>query len=185
MRLTRDSLSVLLLLCAVVPGVVLGQERPKPEHPDRSMMREMQERMGHMRGHHAPMARVAAYAPPHLLERRELLKLTAEQVSRLEELAQELKQAHEKAEEQTKAHREQVMEVWQAERPDVNQLSSHAEAVMQAEHNAHLAMLTAAARAKGLLTPEQRGRVEGWLDVRQTMMHGRMERREGRRIHRQ
>ena len=47
---------------------------------------------------------------------------------------------------------------------------------MQAMQSAHLAQLTAAAQAKAVLTPEQRGRVAGWGDalrLRSTVLESR------------
>lgn len=72
------------------------------------------------------------------------------------------------------------MQAWNADRPDTAVLRRSARALMQTQQAAHLAALTAAAQAKGVLTPEQRGRVEGWADARMMRMRGWMQRRERR-----
>jgi len=191
----RSISSALILLLTALPTIGMAQqegdtEQAEAQHPAQAMMQHRQERMeamgqmrarmghmqgrmGQMHGHMDPMRRMAAFAPPHLLERRDVLGLTEEQVSDLKALAENLKGAHEKAETDAKAHREQLMEVWKTDKPDVGQLRAHAKAAMAAEQAEHLAMLTAVAQAKALLTPEQRGRVEGWGDAAE-MMRGRM-----------
>lgn len=185
----RSAVGLFILLLLTSPTVGLSQEEEQGEHPAGAMMRRGHERMEAMRhasSHRETMRRIAAYAPPHLLQRQEVLGLTEKQLSHLEALAEELKVAHEKAGAETKAHQDQLLEVWQAAQPNVSQLRAHAEAAMESEHAAHLAMLSAAAQAKGLLTPEQRGRVEGWMDARHIMPRRGMREHSmpGRRIHR-
>lgn len=105
------------------------------------------------------------YAPDRLVNRRDVLGLTPDQVSRLEALAQDVKQARDKAQADAKPHWDQLAELWKQATPDVAQVKQHAQAAMQAMEAAHLAQLTAAAQAKAVLTPEQRGRVAGWADA--------------------
>jgi hypothetical protein len=168
-----------LLLVGAAPQAWGQEERPHHEAQE-PQMRQRMERMHQMRQHVEPMVHVRAYAPPHLLERREVLELSDEQVSRLEAFAAELEEAHGAAQAEAESHHAQLMELWEADAPDVDQLRAHAEAAMEAQHRAHLAVLTAAAQAKGLLTAEQRGRVAGWLDGCQMMMHQRMQQMHGR-----
>ncbi len=165
-------LATALAVGGVVSHPARAQERERmPERAQPGM-----EHMQHMREMMDPMRRVGAYAPPRLLEHREALGLTAEQVTRLEALGQQLQQAHEKVEADATAHREQLLQAFQADRPDARAVRTHAQAMMRAQQEAQLAMLGAAAEAKGVLTAEQRGRVAGWLDA-QDMMRQRMERR--------
>jgi hypothetical protein len=166
-------MTVPALLCALAPG--LGAQEAPPHGAGHATMRHRAEGMAQMRRHADPMTLVRMYAPSHLLERRDLLALSTEQVSQLESLATELEEAHQAADAEAGAHHAQVMQAWQADAPDPSRLRAHAEAAMAAQHQAHLALLTAAAQAKGLLTPEQRGRVQGWLDARQMMMYQRMQ----------
>jgi hypothetical protein len=169
----------LSIVAAAAAGVAQAQEAPHAEmaHGDMApRMRMQQEQMHQMGGMGDHMAPIAMYAPPHLLERGELLGLSEDQVSRLEALKSELHEAHQAAQSSAQTHHEQMMALWAADAPDVGQLRSHAEAAMEAQHAAHLALLSAAAQAKALLTPEQRGRVAGWLDARHMMMKQRMQR---------
>jgi len=107
---------------------------------------------------------VIMFDPSRLLERRETLALTADQVTRLSALETDLKTAREKAQTDAKPHREELEKLLQATAPDVAQVRTHAQALMQAEQGAQLATLATAVQAKGVLTPEQRGRVQGWAE---------------------
>jgi Spy/CpxP family protein refolding chaperone len=118
------------------------------------------------------------YAPDRLVNRRDVLGLTPDQVSRLDALAQDVKQARDKAQADAKPHWDQLAELWKQPTPDVAQIKAHAQAAMQAMEAAHLAQLTAAAQAKAVLTPEQRGRVAGWADAARQRMN------RGMRMHR-
>ena len=106
------------------------------------------------------------FGPQMLLNRRQRLELTDEQAKQLEALATEIRQAHDKAAADAKPHEEKLRELWDADQPDVQAIQSEMQALMAARHTAGLATAAAMARAKGLLTPEQRGRVEGWADGR-------------------
>jgi Spy/CpxP family protein refolding chaperone len=119
------------------------------------------------------------YAPDRLVNRRDVLQLTPDQVSRLDALAQDAKQAREKAQADAKPHWDQLADLWKQPSPDVAQIKSHAQAAMQAMEAAHLAQLTAAAQAKAVLTPEQRGRVAGWADGARMRMNRGMRMRAG------
>ena len=108
---------------------------------------------------------MALYAPDRLVNRRDVLGLTPDQVSRLDALAQNAKQVRDKAQADAKPHWDQLTQLWKQATPDVAQIKQEAQAAMQAMEAAHLAQLTAAAQAKAVLTPEQRGRVAGWGDA--------------------
>jgi Spy/CpxP family protein refolding chaperone len=112
------------------------------------------------------------FSPTLLLERREALNLTADQVTKLSTLESEAKAAREKAAADSKPHREELEKLWQQTVPDVTQLRTHAQALMQAEQGARLNALTTWAQAKAVLTPEQRGRVQGWADARRQRGRG-------------
>ncbi len=188
MEYLRATLCALVLLGVATPGTLAGQEHQEREHQEEHKQGEHQEK-GHaccgmmsegmqgMQGMHMqhmdPMMHVAVFAPPHLLEQRAALELTAEQVSRLEELGKELMELHDPAAAEAKAHHEQAMQLWEAEAPDADQLRQHAQAAMRAEETAKLALLTVAAQAKAVLTPEQQKHVAGMMQqhMRQ-MMHG-------------
>jgi Spy/CpxP family protein refolding chaperone len=119
-----------------------------------------------------------AFAPRFLLNRRVPLALTDDQAKQLEALAGEIEQARAKAATEGQAHRDKMRSLWTAERIDANALQAEARAGMQARQAVELQAITNTAKAKALLTPEQRGRVEGWLDARRWAMR-RYERGRG------
>lgn len=125
--------------------------------------------MPHMMG---PMMRTMAFAPEHLLNRKEALGLTAQQEQRLTQLRDQAKQAHDAA--MTDAHTH--MEAMQRSGPgDTTGLRQHFQGAHNAMGTAHWAMLRASAQARALLTEEQRGRVMGWVDAMEMMQHRRMQ----------
>jgi len=107
---------------------------------------------------------VGMFNPSHLLERRETLDLTPEQVTRLSTLETELRAAQEKTANDAKPQREELEKLLEQSAPDVTQVRTRAQALMQAEQAMRLATLTTAVQAKAVLTAEQRGRVQGWAD---------------------
>ncbi len=166
------------LALALLAGPVIAQQTQPPPAPQ-----PPQERMGMragMLGMMGPGPQMGLYAPQHLVDRREVLGLTPEQVARLEALAQDTKQASDKAQAEAKTHWDQLAELWKQPTPDVNQVRTHAQAAMQAMQGARVAHLVAAAQAKAVLTAEQRGRVAGWADAGRLRMPQRMERMDRR-----
>lgn len=154
------------LALALLAGPMAAQQAP-PAAP------QPQRPMAVGPGMLGPGLRVGGFAPQNLVNRREALGLTPEQVSRLEALAQEAKQATEKAQADAKTQWDQLAELWKQPTPDVNQVRTRAQAAMQAMQGARVAHLVAAAQAKAVLTAEQRGRVEGWADAgRMRLMRG-------------
>jgi Spy/CpxP family protein refolding chaperone len=116
------------------------------------------------------------FQPSRLVDRRQALALTPDQVSRLEALSQEAERARTQADSVARTLRDQLQELWDAPEPDVAQLRSRAQAAMQAHQTAALASLEAAAKARAVLTAEQRGRVAGWLEGARTGRSMRMRR---------
>jgi len=102
------------------------------------------------------------FNPQMLLNRRQRLQLTDDQVKQLEALATATREAHDKATADAKPHEEKLQELWKAEQPDATAIQNEMKAVMQARQTAGLTALANTAKAKGLLTAEQRGWVEGW-----------------------
>ncbi len=132
---------------------------------------EMDEMMPMMREMMAPMMRVMAYTPEHLLSRKDSLKLTPDQISRLTVIQTSAKSAHDAAAADMKAHIGAVSQVFQAASPDTSALRMHFDAVQAAMGKAHWAMLSAAAQARAVLTDAQRQKVDSWVNA--------MEQREG------
>lgn len=182
------ALSVALVLMAGPLAAQQQQQQPPPPPPQPAPaqgprmgmkgmggMRGMPGMMGlmGMQGPGREFREVGLYAPRLLIARRQALGLSAEQVSRLEAWAQEARQAADKAAAEARTHWDQLAEIWKQPAPDPNQVRSHAQAAMQAMQAARLAHLVAAAQAKAVLTPEQRGRLEGWADARRMAMRRR------------
>ncbi|GIW52170.1 MAG: hypothetical protein KatS3mg081_1525 [Gemmatimonadales bacterium] len=167
-----------LTLAALAGAAPLAGQQPPQERPGPERVRVMMERMAQRLGGPA-----FDYSPERLIARREALGLTPEQVQRLESLAQEVRRAREAADSVARARGPQVEQLWREAAPNVDQLRSQAEAILQARQRAEIAALAAAAQAKALLTAEQRGRVAGWADVRRGLMERRMRGMERMREH--
>jgi len=161
------------LALALLAGPVMAQQaQPPAQQPQPARMGMGPWAQGAM----GPGLHAGVHAPQHLVNRREALGLTPEQVSRLEALAQEAKQAGDKAQAEAKTHWDQLAELWKQPTPDVNQVRTHAQAAMQAMQGARVSHLVTAAQAKAVLTAEQRGRVAGWADAGRMRMQQRMDR---------
>ncbi len=178
MKMNTGSLALALALAA---APLAAQQQPPQAPPPQQQPGGMAPRMRAMMGMGGGMMLGMGYAPQRLVDRREALQLTPDQVSRLEALAQQAKQARDKADSLAKTHRDALADLWKQDAPDVNQIRTHAQAAMQAMESAHLAQLVAAAQAKAVLTPEQRGRVAGWNDAARMRMRHFMNRPGGMR----
>ena len=140
------------------------------DHSMKHGHRGMPGMMGHQMEMMGPMFRGMAFAPMHLLEHKDALELTPQQVTRLTALQDAAKGAHDAAQTEMQTHMQAMTTVMKAANPDTNQLKQHFQALQTAMGRAHWSMLSAAAQARGVLTDLQRGRVEGWADA----MQGRM-----------
>ncbi len=161
-----------ILVLALMAGPLVAQQPPQPPAQP-----QPPGAMGPRGGAMMAMGMgMGVYAPQRLVDRRDVLSLTPDQVSRLEALAQDTKLAREKADSAAKAHWDALADLWKQATPDVNQVRTHAQAAMQAMQGARLAQLLAAAQAKAVLTAEQRGRVAGWADAGRMRMRERMDR---------
>jgi hypothetical protein len=127
-------------------------------------MMQMQEMM-------APMMRGMAFAPNQLLERKDSLGLTAQQVARLTALRDAAKTAHDAAHAEAKAHMDALAQAFQGAAPDTAAVKQHFQVAHAAMGKAHWTMLAAAAQAKAVLTDEQRARVERWASTMMMMEH--------------
>lgn len=132
---------------------------------------EMDDMMPMMREMMAPLMRVMAYVPEHLLSRKDSLKLTPDQISKLTAIQTSAKSAHDAGAADMKAHMGALAQAFQAAAPDTNAIRTHFEAVHTAMGKAHWAMLSAAAEARAVLTDAQRQKIDAWVNT--------MEQREG------
>jgi hypothetical protein len=141
----------------------LAAQQPRMGHDEHksSHMMQMEQMM-------APMMRAMAYAPDHLLARKDSLKLTTQQITRLTALRDAAKSAHDAAAADARAHMGAMAQAWNAASPDTAAAKVHFQAAHTAMGNGHWVMLAAAAQAKAVLTDDQRARVERWAGA--TMM---------------
>jgi Spy/CpxP family protein refolding chaperone len=143
----------LALAGTLVAGSVAAQQHGQGMGQMGGMMPGMEGQMGQM-------AAVHAYSPATLLAQGSDLAITKDQVAKLEALAAETKAGNEKARGTHDAHHAMLVELFAQAAPSPAQVSEHGKAAMTAMADAHVAELAACARAKGLLTPEQRAKVE-------------------------
>jgi hypothetical protein len=101
-----------------------------------------------------------AFQPARLLEQRETLALTDEQVARLEAIQAAAKEAQDQAMATHEQHHEQMMQVLQGERPDPETIQTHFMAAHAAMGMAHWAAMDAGLKAKAVLTDAQRAKVD-------------------------
>lgn len=150
-------LTGMLLAGALVVPAVLTAQGPPPR-----------QRMNAGPGHHVATEHRGPvggmFNPQMLINRRQRLELTDEQVKQLEALVTEVRQANEKAAADAKPREEKLREMWKVDQPNAQAIQTEMRALMAARQTAGLTAVAATAKAKGLLTAEQRGRVEGWAD---------------------
>jgi len=160
-------------------SALTAQEPPPPPNPE--MPRPLRQRIHQPDGAPGLMGPgFTMYAPERLVNRREVLNLTPDQVSRLEALAQEARLVREQSDTAARTHEEQLRSLWEADAPDVRAIETHMQAANAARQAGQLAVARAAARAKAVLTPEQRGRVAGWRDGARLMSRRGMSPQMGR-----
>lgn len=144
------------------PGPRAGMGMHGPHGGD-AMMGMMREMMG-------PMIRIMAYEPGHLLAWKDSLRLTNDQITKLTAIRDAARSAHDAAAADAKTHMNAVSQAFQAAAPDTNALRAHFNEAHAGMGKAHWAMLSAAARAKPVLTDAQRQRVDVWANEMQQHM---------------
>lgn len=172
----------MLGLVALVTAPLAAQQPSQPDTGRPPMMRHRMMGPGVMgQEMMEPMMRGMAFAPDHLLGRKDALELTPQQVTRLTAIRDAAKAAHDAAHAEHRTHMEAMAQAMKAAAPDTTGIKQHFQAAHAAGGKAHWAMLSAAAQARALLTDVQRGRVEGWTDammMRRQMMQRRQPRPE-------
>ena len=140
------------------PPYARGQMMMGPGPGMMGMMPIMAEMMG-------PMHRGMAFGPNHLLEHGDVLGLTAQQTTRLTQIRDAAKTAHDAAHAEAMQHMQQLGTTLAAAAPDTAAARAHFTGHHDAMGRAHWIMLRAAMQAKGVLTETQRARVDGWADA--------------------
>lgn len=139
--------------------------------PGGAMVRREMERRGDeemmamMREMMAPMMRIVAYTPDHLLDHKDSLQLTADQVSKLTSIRAAAKTAHDAAAADVKTHLGAAAQAFQTAAGDTTALRAHFDEAHAAMGRAHWAMLSAAARSRAVLTDAQRQKVDAWVNA--------------------
>src|SRR5688572_6404793 len=101
------SLSAFCSLMVLALPLVAQEPRPTQRDSARPRMMMQDREMSHMSQMHemmGPMMRAMAFAPAHLLARKEALQLTPEQVNRLTALRDDMKKVHDGAAAEAKQH---------------------------------------------------------------------------------
>jgi len=164
------------LLLAAVPLAAQQPARPDTARGMMGPMQMMSPMMGHMGQMHEmmqPMMRGMAFAPDPLLDRKDVLGLTPQQVTRLTALRDAAKTAQDAAMAEARTHMQALRQSLAANAPDTAGARRHFQAAHDAMGRGHWTMLAAAAQTKAALTDAQRGRVEGWVDAME--MHQQMQ----------
>jgi len=158
--------------CIAAPLAAQDTTKHPGIHPHAAMgeAHGMDDMMPMMREMMAPMMRVIAYTPDHLLARRDSLKLTGDQVSRLTRIQNSAKSAHDAGTADFKTHMGAVSQGFQAAAPDTVALRPHFDAAHAGMGKAHWAMMVAAAQARAVLTDAQRQKVDAWVTAMQQRM---------------
>lgn len=112
-----------------------------------------------MRGMGAGMA-LAAFQPARLLDQRDSLGLTADQITQLEAIQADARKAHDEAMARHDEHQAEMMEALQADGPDAETVQTHFMAAHAAMGLAHWAEMDAGLRARAVLTDAQRAKVK-------------------------
>src|ERR1051325_5952589 len=150
------SLTLLAALC-IVAAPLVAQDTTHARHPSRrgAMARHAPSRRGAMARHApmrggddemmammremmAPMMKVMAYTPDHLLNHKDSLSLTADQVSKLTAIRDSAKAAHDAAGNDFKTHMTELSQAFETASPDTAALRPHFDAgqaaMSQREH---------------------------------------------------
>lgn len=148
--------ALILLACTAVP---LAAQQPQPMGHQHMMGQHV---MGQPCPHMQQMGQMMVFTPDHLLANKDSLKLTPQQITKLTALRDAAKAPHDASAADVKTHMDAIAQAWTAATPDTAALRSHFQAAHEGMGKAHWVMLVAAAQARGVLTAEQRARVDQW-----------------------
>jgi Spy/CpxP family protein refolding chaperone len=167
---------------ALAAGVVVAQEPQPDSTAPRARMRIHEPGTGLQQGVTPRQRQLGqggrfdggGFAPGLLLRQREFLDLTDEQVAQLEQLESTVRAEQDKAREVYRARQGELREAWQADDPDSDLIRQKTAEAMEARHQMELTRIESAAKAKGLLTDAQLGKVRGFQEGmrRGSGMHG-------------
>lgn len=115
-------------------------------------------------GMDAGMTRIEAFQPRHVLNHRDWLDLSQNQVNSLESIQHDAMRRHDEAKTAHDRHMMALIEVFNGD-IDPAAAESHFRLAHEAGGEAHWAMISAAVAAMDVLTDVQRARVQGWADM--------------------
>ena len=160
-----------LVAATLVAGSLAAQEPPAQTRPPQARMRIHEPGTGRQEGVTPQRARlgmrggmgagVGAYSPRGLLAQRDFLGLSDDQIAQLNTLETDFAEQRGKAQEEVRARQQELREAWNADDPDPQIVREKMKAAMDAQQGLELSRIDAGARARGILNPEQIGKVRG------------------------
>ncbi len=168
------ALSLVAALTAAAAWPLAAQQpaahRPAAAPAHERMQGHMGMMMAGMDSMMAPMMKVMAYTPAHLLDEKTTLHLTTNQVSELTTLNDAAKATHDAAAQQAAMHLREMQQVMQVPTPDTAAARPHFDAAHRFMADAMWSMVRSAAQARALLTDAQRKQVDEMPAMRGGMM---------------
>jgi hypothetical protein len=141
------------LTLAAAPA--LAQHHPEHGAGQQQSMQGMQGMQDDMAAMH-----LTAFQPDQLLAKQTDLKLTADQVTRLQRIAADAKTKQDQAKASHDEHKKELMEALMADSPSADAVGAHFRAAHEAMGAAHWAEIEAGLAAMAVLTTEQRATVK-------------------------
>jgi hypothetical protein len=171
----RSILTAAALGLAAMTSLAAQESRPPVRDHDGMMGMMMPERMHQqmdsmMQGMSAMMG-IHAYDPASLLDSRSDLALTKDQIAKLDGLTAEVKIAMDHARTEMGTRHARITEQFKLANPDPAKVKADGQEAMQDMAAACGVELSAAARAKAVLTETQRAKVDSWITGHEKMMH--------------
>ncbi len=160
--------SLLLLLAVATPLAAQQPDSASLPHRDSAVSRHANRdhrgithwvRRGHQ---DIPRVREIPFNPARMLAHKEILGLSAEQVTQLTALEHDAKPGMTAAIRQIRTERAAIAAGVNADVPDTVELKRHYEALQAAVTKAHWARLSTSLKARTVLTDAQRNKVRGW-----------------------
>ena len=160
------TIALVLVIGLLGRATLEAQAHHQGQGPARGQQQGMMGGMGTMNGMGmmgmmGPMVDFASFAPGQILEHREHLELTDEQVTALTALRESSDRAVGDAHAPAHAAMQNLQQELEAEAPDLERVRQLFTAHQTAMGNVQLIRLEAAIEARALLTPEQRGMIKG------------------------
>jgi hypothetical protein len=172
----RSILTAAALGLAAMTSLAAQEARPPVRDHDgmmgMMMPEQMHQQMDGMMGGMSAMMGIHAYDPASLLDSKSDLALSKDQIAKLDGLAAEVKIAMDHARTEMGTRHARISEQFKQANPDPAKVKADGQEAMQDMAAACGVELSAAARAKAVLTDAQRAKVDSWITGHEKMMHG-------------